>query len=474
MTIARKPFSGSAAANCLERRCGALNIGDTRVGSDEVRIGHNKGDSFSQSYKDKGEQPERTHYTTHTGRWPANVTMVHRTDCQNTGVVTVKGYTINRWSDGAKPFGGGAGYDYESEQLPDEVVPVWECASNCGVAELDSQSGYLKTGKVASHSDRGMWSSGADIDYADIEDGGGASRFFKQMQETNMNELPQELLDYLETMITTPGGTVLVALDLDSTPLEQYDDESIHGLVTQGDPTPHLDEIWRVLKPGAHVMCIAPDDQPTGHTGACALEDRGFEIRDAILIVDEPGGFHYSAKASTKERHSGVTEMVRKVEVETAYIAEGVKPEELEGVLKKSQVKKLAAGKGIAAEKVPEEAAGLVEVRTEVVKKRIANNHPTIKPRAMIEALLDDVPKDALVLDPFMGSGTAALACLRTGHDYIGIDKEAEYVKIADERVRFWDSAEASWNAATIESEATDDVDRGEREISAIEDMFGG
>lgn len=47
--------------------------------------------------------------------------------------------------------------------------------------KMDQQSGYLKTGKVASHSDKGMWSSGADIDYADQEKGGGASRFFKNI-----------------------------------------------------------------------------------------------------------------------------------------------------------------------------------------------------------------------------------------------------------------------------------------------------
>lgn len=53
--------------------------------------------------------------------------------------------------------------------------------SEASAAKMDDQSGYLKTGKVASHSEKGMWGSGADIDYADVEEGGGASRFFKKV-----------------------------------------------------------------------------------------------------------------------------------------------------------------------------------------------------------------------------------------------------------------------------------------------------
>jgi DNA modification methylase len=41
-----------------------------------------------------------------------------------------------------------------------------------------------------------------------------------------------------------------------------------------------------------------------------------------------------------------------------------------------------------------------------------------------------------LVLDPFMGSGTTALACIETGRDYLGIDKEREYVDLAEKNVR--------------------------------------
>jgi DNA modification methylase len=41
-----------------------------------------------------------------------------------------------------------------------------------------------------------------------------------------------------------------------------------------------------------------------------------------------------------------------------------------------------------------------------------------------------------LVLDPFCGSGTTCLAALKTGRHYIGYDKRADYVKLAEERIK--------------------------------------
>ena len=45
------------------------------------------------------------------------------------------------------------------------------------------------------------------------------------------------------------------------------------------------------------------------------------------------------------------------------------------------------------------------------------------------------VPPRATVLDPFMGSGTTGVACIRTGRKFIGIEKDARYFDIARERL---------------------------------------
>jgi len=65
------------------------------------------------------------------------------------------------------------------------------------------------------------------------------------------------------------------------------------------------------------------------------------------------------------------------------------------------------------------------------------NTHPTTKPSDLMEYLckLTSTPTKGVVLDPFMGSGTTALACIRTGRDFIGIEKHAPYFEIAKKRI---------------------------------------
>ena len=112
------------------------------------------------------------------GRHPPDVVLSHAEGCTKIGEVEDSGYVINRFDSGAKPFGGAAGESFESTSAGGGTRTAWACVEGCPVRELDAQSGYTKTGRVASHSDAGMWGSGADVDYADRESGGGASRFF--------------------------------------------------------------------------------------------------------------------------------------------------------------------------------------------------------------------------------------------------------------------------------------------------------
>lgn len=64
------------------------------------------------------------------------------------------------------------------------------------------------------------------------------------------------------------------------------------------------------------------------------------------------------------------------------------------------------------------------------------NNHPTVKPVPLMEWLVRLItPPNGVVLDPFAGSGSTLVAAKREGFNYIGIEKEAEYVEIAKLRV---------------------------------------
>lgn len=65
------------------------------------------------------------------------------------------------------------------------------------------------------------------------------------------------------------------------------------------------------------------------------------------------------------------------------------------------------------------------------------NNHPTVKPIDLMAYLCRLVtPPGGAVLDPFMGSGSTGLAALREGFRFVGIEREATYMDIAQARLR--------------------------------------
>jgi site-specific DNA-methyltransferase (adenine-specific) len=64
------------------------------------------------------------------------------------------------------------------------------------------------------------------------------------------------------------------------------------------------------------------------------------------------------------------------------------------------------------------------------------NHHPTVKPTDLMRYLCRLVtPKGGTVLDPFMGSGSTGKAAKLEGFNFIGIEREEEYVKIAEARI---------------------------------------
>ena len=71
------------------------------------------------------------------------------------------------------------------------------------------------------------------------------------------------------------------------------------------------------------------------------------------------------------------------------------------------------------------------------------NTHPTVKPTALMQYLIRLVaPKGATILDPFMGSGSTGKAVMyenkerNADYKFIGIEKDAEYCKIAEARIK--------------------------------------
>lgn len=191
IVMARKPLSGTVAANTLQYGTGGLNIDATRIESDG-RL-HREIDpktSANGAVYAGRRRGSKAIGTTSQGRWPANVTLSHNDDCKVVGKKTLKGRVINRWDDGAKPFGNGAGHEFSTEQFDDEVLDIWECSDGCAIALLDESSA-------------------------------GASRFFycsktspkERAAGVEKNDHPTvkpiDLMRWLVRMVTPPQGYVL-------------------------------------------------------------------------------------------------------------------------------------------------------------------------------------------------------------------------------------------------------------------------
>jgi len=68
-------------------------------------------------------------------------------------------------------------------------------------------------------------------------------------------------------------------------------------------------------------------------------------------------------------------------------------------------------------------------------------NHPTQKPLEIIERMVKaSCPKNGIVFDPFMGTGTTAIACLANNRQYVGFEINKDYHKLIINRIKKYNS----------------------------------
>jgi DNA modification methylase len=116
--------------------------------------------------------------------------------------------------------------------------------------------------------------------------------------------------------------------------------------------------------------------------------------------------FFYCAKASRRERNAGLEGMPE----QSSHAQEYHDPERVD----------VTPGK----------------VNARLITKPQANHHPTVKPQALMRWLCRLItPPGGVVLDPFLGSGSTAVAAIHEGFDFVGIEREAEYYAIAERRI---------------------------------------
>ncbi len=190
--VFQKPYEHKPLDDIVTTGAGALWIDGSRISIDldidDKRLG-GKGDwsseKMAKNVYEGGYAGERVG-SHKNGRWPANLVITHYPDCRVVGTQD-DDYQINRFTDGAKPFGDGAGHEFVSESIEGTSI-VWECVEGCPVRAMNEQSGKLKSGKFADHhritSEWGYHGGERDVipRSATYGDTGGAARFFHQSQ----------------------------------------------------------------------------------------------------------------------------------------------------------------------------------------------------------------------------------------------------------------------------------------------------
>lgn len=79
------------------------------------------------------------------------------------------------------------------------------------------------------------------------------------------------------------------------------------------------------------------------------------------------------------------------------------------------------------------------------------NSHPTVKPIALMRWLTRLVtPRGGVLLDPFTGSGTTGCAAALEGFEFVGIEREADYVRIAEARIGWWERQPAETSMSDL------------------------
>ena len=92
---------------------------------------------------------------------------------------------------------------------------------------------------------------------------------------------------------------------------------------------------------------------------------------------------------------------------------------------------------------------GFTDVWDDIDFYKETRHHPTQKPLKLIERIIKASSHEGMtVLDPFIGAGSTALACINLKRNYIGIDIDEKYINISKQRIQTLESTHYSPNCS--------------------------
>lgn len=432
--LARKPLSEkTVAANILRWGCGGLNIDASRV-EGSVSLPGNKAPTALSGVNgiygmDKRSDRQMNWKPAAQGRFPANLVLSHNEDCVEVGVKKVKNQGgvpsahSKKNSEPAFTSSKETSTIHHFDTDGTETVASFECTPNCAVSMLDAQSGVSKsTGGGMKNADK--YSGGyvpPKVKTIGLGDSGGASRFFATFQHEATRFI------YCPKASKSERNAGCEGLELDSTeiihisygPWEKADLKAVLQVdtaqsvpkVTAASGTWNNSVLgWNTLLFGNSTSELLKENSKsiirtkTDSTiesktlNWLAHSFTSVSIQDAKLLTVNGGSLVEHARSLNPLQSTTIDPMDFVINVRFASKQES--PE-----TKKSDV-------------------------------RSGNTHPTIKPLRLMSYLIRLVtPPNGICLDPFMGSGSTGVAALSEGFRFIGIEKEQEYITIAEARI---------------------------------------
>ena len=205
ITLARKPFQGTVAANVLEHGTGGINIDGCRVsytneadkasatpqGACTAKVGALAGGTQNERTRSNFERPEQK------GRFPANVLLQHHEDCKYDGTKEVKNkggvpqtsVTKNRTVYAQIKERTGFTHYFDPE-TGTETVESWNCVDDCPIKEMDEQAGASRFFYCSKASKKDRTEN-------------------KTIENKHPTVKPTKLMQYLCRLVTPVNGVVL-------------------------------------------------------------------------------------------------------------------------------------------------------------------------------------------------------------------------------------------------------------------------
>jgi len=219
-------------------------------------------------------------------------------------------------------------------------------------------------------------------------------------------------------------------------------------------------ELFRILKPGGFFFSFS--SPRLYHRMASAIDDAGFELRDCFLWLYTQnqakvmGLNHFIDKTNLDKKEK---EKLKKEfngwkipQIKSCFEPIAVAQKPTDGTFLSNFIKNkiglFNTNVRVGDNMFPSNVLSIDKIndiidRFFLIKKPnkdekgSKNIHLTVKPLELCEHLikLSAFHKDIIVLDPFLGSGTTAVAAKKLGLNYVGIDINQEYIRIAEQRL---------------------------------------